>query len=63
VQDVVNTGAQGYTFIKLDSGMSEIMRPSLYGAQHPIVNLSRPLETQVKDFVVVRSIKDVKRAV
>jgi diaminopimelate decarboxylase len=49
----VNTGAQGYTFIKLDSGMSEIMRPSLYGAQHPIVNLSRPHETQVKDFVVV----------
>ena len=30
-------GGQGHTFLKLDSGMTEIMRPSLYGAQHPIV--------------------------
>lgn len=36
VQDVVDTGAEGYTFIKLDCGMTEILRPSLYGAQHPI---------------------------
>ncbi|MDX9893757.1 MAG: diaminopimelate decarboxylase [Patescibacteria group bacterium] len=36
VIDVVNTGADGYTFVKLDTGMGEILRPSLYGAQHPI---------------------------
>lgn len=36
VQDVVNTGDGGYTFYKLDCGMTEILRPSLYGAQHPI---------------------------
>ncbi|MFH1571189.1 MAG: diaminopimelate decarboxylase [Gemmatimonadota bacterium] len=35
--DVVDTGADGYRFIKLDSGMTEILRPSIYGAQHPIV--------------------------
>jgi len=39
VQDIVTTGAGGHTFIKLDSGMTEVLRPSLYGAQHPIVVL------------------------
>jgi diaminopimelate decarboxylase len=34
--DVVDTGRGGYTFAKLDTGMPEVMRPSLYGAQHPI---------------------------
>lgn len=36
VIDVVDTGPLGYHFIKVDSGMTEILRPSLYGAQHPI---------------------------
>ena len=34
--DVVDTGSEGYAFAKLDTGMTEITRPSLYGAQHPI---------------------------
>jgi diaminopimelate decarboxylase len=34
--DVVDTGKDGYLFAKLDAGMPEITRPSLYGAQHPI---------------------------
>jgi diaminopimelate decarboxylase len=34
--DVVDTGRDGYCFAKLDTGMTEITRPSLYGAQHPI---------------------------
>lgn len=34
--DVVDTGRKGYQFIKVDSGMTEVLRPSLYGAQHPI---------------------------
>ena len=37
VVDVVDTGQQGYSFIKIDSGMTEVLRPSMYGAQHPIV--------------------------
>ena len=42
VEDVVSTGtADGQTFLKLDSGMTELLRPSLYGAQHPIVLVSR----------------------
>jgi diaminopimelate decarboxylase len=34
--DVVDTGREGYLFAKLDTGMNEVTRPSLYGAQHPI---------------------------
>ena len=34
--DVVDTGKDGYIFAKLDTGMTEVTRPSLYGAQHPI---------------------------
>jgi diaminopimelate decarboxylase len=34
--DVVDTGRDGYVFAKLDAGMTEVTRPSLYGAQHPI---------------------------
>jgi diaminopimelate decarboxylase len=36
VIDVVETGRKGHVFVKLDAGMAEILRPSLYGAQHPI---------------------------
>jgi diaminopimelate decarboxylase len=36
VVDVVDTGRDGYFFAKLDTGMTEVTRPSLYGAQHPI---------------------------
>ncbi len=36
VIDVVDTGPNGYNFIKVDAGMTEVLRPSMYGAQHPI---------------------------
>ncbi|MDP4610586.1 MAG: diaminopimelate decarboxylase [Opitutales bacterium] len=36
VQDIVSTGADGYEFLKLNTGMTEVLRPSIYGAQHPI---------------------------
>lgn len=29
VQDLVSTGENGYKFIKLDAGMTEVLRPSL----------------------------------
>jgi diaminopimelate decarboxylase len=34
VVDAVRTDTR--TFVKLDSGMTEILRPSLYGSQHPV---------------------------
>jgi len=40
VEDVVDTGAEGHRFVKLNCGMGEIMRPVLYNAQHPIVILN-----------------------
>jgi diaminopimelate decarboxylase len=49
--DVVETGAEGYCFAKLDAGMPEITRPSLYGAQHPIDVLARGREPKAVVFV------------
>ena len=37
VVDVVDTGRRGHRFIKVDTGMTEVTRPAMYGAQHPIV--------------------------
>jgi diaminopimelate decarboxylase len=44
--DVVDTGAEGNRFIKVDSGMTEVLRPSMYGAQHPIVVVPAEPETR-----------------
>ncbi|HOK08769.1 MAG TPA: diaminopimelate decarboxylase [Candidatus Hydrogenedens sp.] len=41
VIDVVDTGPSGYRFIKVDSGMTENVRPSMYGALHPLVLVSK----------------------
>lgn len=54
VQDLVSTGAGGYNFIKLNTGMTELLRPSIYGAQHPISLLSdRENDGDVQPYVVV----------
>ncbi|MCC5841602.1 MAG: diaminopimelate decarboxylase [Opitutales bacterium] len=53
VHDVVDTGTDGYRFIKLDAGMTEILRPSLYGAQHPIRILPEATDAPQIDYVVV----------
>jgi len=36
IQDISSSGTSGRTFYKLDCGMSELLRPAFYGAQHPI---------------------------
>jgi diaminopimelate decarboxylase len=51
VDDIVDTGTDGYSFLKLNTGMNDIMRPSLYGAQHPIAVLNDAAEQQ--EYVVV----------
>lgn len=55
VQDLVSTksnnGDTGHNFIKLDSGMTEVLRPSLYGAQHPIVVHND--DTNTEKYIVV----------
>ena len=45
VIDIVSTPV--HSFIKLDTGMTEILRPSLYGAQHPL-HLLLPKESDKK---------------
>lgn len=55
IQDIVDTGTEGYTFLKVDSGMTELLRPSIYGAQHPIhvVQMNSREVTEVQDYIVV----------
>ena len=54
VIDVVDTGDEGYSFVKLNTGMTELQRPALYGAQHPISVVSREPGTEQpeEDFLV-----------
>jgi diaminopimelate decarboxylase len=49
--DVVDTGGDGYLFAKLDAGMPEVTRPSLYGAQHPVDVLAEGREQAAVVFV------------
>ncbi len=54
VIDTADTGPAGYTFLKADGGMTEILRPSLYGAQHPLwVVAAEPGARERKPFLVV----------
>lgn len=54
VIDVIDTGPAGNHFIKTDTGMTEVLRPSLYGAQHPIVVVPRtPAQRATRDYLVV----------
>lgn len=43
VQDKTSTGNEGHVFLKLDTGMTDILRPTLYAAQHPMTVI--PLES------------------
>lgn len=51
IVDKVDTGVDGHTFLRLDTGMNDIIRPSMYGAQHRIEVLSDATETE--EYVVV----------
>ena len=51
VQDIVSTGTRD--FLKLDSGMTEILRPSLYGAQHPAYLYQAKPNDKKRDYVIV----------
>ncbi|OQC08253.1 MAG: Diaminopimelate decarboxylase [Candidatus Hydrogenedentes bacterium ADurb.Bin101] len=54
VTDVVDTGDEGFDFIKTDAGMNDIMRPALYGAQHPITLFpASSRDSEHADYLVV----------
>ena len=44
-----------HTFVGTDSGMHHLLRPALYGSQHPVVNVTRP-EAAVERFEVAGNI-------
>ena len=52
VQDICDTGEGGYKFIKLDTGMTDILRPSIYGAQHPISILQETPDPAEEEYIV-----------
>jgi len=51
VVDIVDTGPDGHTFLRINTGMNDIIRPSMYGAQHRIEILND--STEQKEYVVV----------
>ncbi|MDR2983090.1 MAG: diaminopimelate decarboxylase [Puniceicoccales bacterium] len=53
IQDIVDTGTAGHRFLKLDTGMTDILRPSLYGAQHPVFTVPARDTGKKHDYVVV----------
>lgn len=52
IQDTCDTGKDGYKFLKLNSGMTEVLRPSIYGAQHPIVVIPQNPTDEVEEYIV-----------
>ncbi|MDF3821090.1 diaminopimelate decarboxylase [Leptospira sp. 96542] len=55
VDDKVDTGSHGFEFLKLDAGMDNNTRPSLYGAKHPLVTVTKSgnISANNKEYVVV----------
>jgi len=53
--DKTNTGAAGDDFLKLDSGMTEIVRTAMYGSQHPLVVVpkNKAATTDHRSYVVI----------
>lgn len=51
VVDVVDTGQDGYTFLRTSTGMNDFLRPAMYGAQHRIKVLNEA--SGQADYVVV----------
>lgn len=45
VDDIVDTGEKGYTYVRLNTGMNDFLRSTLYGARHKIKIINNSLET------------------
>ena len=51
IDDVVDTGPAGYTFLRLNTGMNDFLRTTLYGAQHKIEVMND--ETELLSYMIV----------
>jgi diaminopimelate decarboxylase len=52
INDIVDTGAGGYRFVKLNASMTELLRPMIYGDRHPIRLLGKD-EAPTMPYVIV----------
>ncbi len=51
IDDIVDTGESGFTFIRLNTGMNDFLRSTLYGARHNISIQNESIDT--KEYVIV----------
>ena len=51
IVDIVDTGNDGHTYLKLNTGMNDFARPGMYGAQHAVEVINDATETA--EYVVV----------
>lgn len=51
IDDIVDTGTGGYTFLRLNTGMNDFLRATLYGSRHTIEVMNSSSAT--KEYVVV----------
>jgi diaminopimelate decarboxylase len=51
IDDIVDTGKYGHTFLRLNTGMNDFLRTTLYGAQHKIEVMNN--ETEEHPYIVV----------
>jgi diaminopimelate decarboxylase len=51
VDDIVDTGKDGHMFLRLNTGMNDFLRTSLYGARHKIEVINE--SNNMKEYVVV----------
>ncbi len=51
IDDIVDTGKYGHTFLRLNTGMNDFLRTTLYGAQHKIAVINN--ETEEQPYIVV----------
>ncbi len=51
IDDIVDTGKYGHTFLRLNTGMNDFLRTTLYGAQHRIEVIND--ETEEHPYIVV----------
>jgi len=53
--DIADTGETGDDFLKLDSGMTEIVRTAMYGSRHPLIVVPTDKDTpkETRSYVVI----------
>jgi len=53
VIDLTDTGANGYNFVRLNTGMNDFLRPTLYGAQHPVTVVYHTPNEKMTEYVFI----------